>query len=207
MRFPAYSDYKPSSVEWLGDIPKHWDVKRGRFCMRVNPPADRLRQLQPEDEVSFIPMEAVGEYGSLKTEQTKILDEVSASYTEFQDGDVIVAKITPCFENGKGALAVGLTNGAALGTTELHVLRTFTILERRFLFYLSVSSLFRKMGEAHMYGAGGQKRVPTEFNKDFRIPLPPTSEQHVIANFLDAQTAKLDTLVAKKRELIEKLKE
>lgn len=207
MKAPAYPKYKASGVEWLGEVPEHWEVKRGRFCMRVNPPSERLRMLKPEDEVSFIPMESVGEYGGLNLDVTKPLGEVGTSYTEFQDGDVVVAKITPCFENGKGALASGLTNDAALGTTELHVLRALPALDRRFLFYLTISSVYRKTGEAEMYGAGGQKRVPPEFNKDFRTPLPPLAEQHAIADFLDAETGKLDTLIAKKRELIEKLKE
>jgi type I restriction enzyme S subunit len=207
VRFPAYPKYKPTGVEWLGAVPEHWEVKRGRFCMQVNPPSDRLRQLEPEDEVSFIPMDTVGEYGGLNLEFSRPLGEVGATYTEFQDGDVLVAKITPCFENGKGALANALTNGVALGTTELHVLRALPDLERRFLFYLTISSVYRKTGEAEMYGAGGQKRVPPEFNKNFPTPLPPLAEQRAIANFLASETAKLDTLVAKRQELIEKLKE
>ena len=205
--FKPYEQYKPSGVEWLGDVPEHWKVKRGRFCIRVNPSSERLRELGPEDEVSFVPMEAVGEYGGLNLEITKQLGDVGSSYTEFQDGDIVVAKITPCFENGKGALAEGLTNGAALGTTELHVLRVLPALDRRFLFYLTISSVYRKTGEAEMYGAGGQKRVPPEFNKDFRTPLPPSVEQVAIADFLDRETAKIDRLAGKKRTLIERLKE
>ena len=123
MKLPRYPKYKPSGVEWLGAVPKHWEVKRGRFCMRVNPSSERLRALNADDEVSFVPMDAVGELGGLRLDVAKPLNEIGGSYTEFQDGDVVVAKITPCFENGKGALAKGLANGAALGTTELHVLR------------------------------------------------------------------------------------
>lgn len=207
MKLPAYPSYKPSGVEWLGDVPEHWGVKRGRFAMLVNPPAPRLRALKPEDEVSFVPMEAVGVGGGLILEQTRTLAEVSSGYTEFQDGDVVVAKITPCFENGKAALASGLLNGVAYGTTELHVLRAGPTLDRRFLFYVAISDTFRKLGESEMYGAGGQKRVPPEFNKDFRTPLPPPAEQQAIAAYLDRETGQVDRLVAKKRELIERLKE
>lgn len=205
--FKPYSVYKPSGVEWLGDMPEHWEVKRGRFCMSVNPPADRLNELSGDDEVSFVPMEAVGEYGGLDLAQTRSLGEVGSGYTEFQDGDVIVAKITPCFENGKGSLASGLVNGVAFGTTELHVLRPNSDLERRYLFYMTISSPYRKRGEAEMYGAGGQKRVPPEFNKDFRTPIPALQEQRCIADFLDREMTKIDMLIAKKRALIEKLKE
>ena len=207
MKRQAYAKYKASGIEWLGDVPGHWNVKRGRFCQRVNPPSHQLRGLEPDDEVSFVPMEAVGEYGGLDLQRTVQLANVSGGYTEFEDGDVVVAKITPCFENGKGALAKGLLNGAALGTTELHVLRAFPTLERRFLFYLTISAGYRETGEAEMYGAGGQKRVPPDFCKDFRTPLPPLPEQVAISDYLDRETARIDALVAKKRELIEKLKE
>lgn len=207
MRFAAYPKYKSSGVEWLGDVPEHWDVKRGRFCMEVNPSSHRMRTLRPEDEVSFVPMEAVGEYGGLELGQTRAIADVGSGYTEFEDGDVVVAKITPCFENGKGALATGLLNGAAFGTTELHVLRSAPILEQRFLFYFSISRLFRSTGEGEMYGAGGQKRVPPEFCENVRLALPPIDDQRAIADFLDRETATIDTLVTKKRTLIERLKE
>lgn len=207
MKWPRHPKYKPSGVEWIGDVPEHWAVKRGRFCMDVNPRSNRLRTLRGEDEVSFVPMEAVGEYGGLRLEQTRTVDEVGSGYTEFDDGDVVVAKITPCFENGKGALASGLVNGAAFGTTELHVLRAASTLDQRFLFYVTISRWFRSTGEGDMYGAGGQKRVPPEFCENARIPLPPIGDQRKIAEFLDRETAKIDTLVKKKRTLIARLKE
>jgi type I restriction enzyme S subunit len=152
-------------------------------------------------------MEAVHEYGGLDLAQTRKVSEVGSGYTEFQDGDVIVAKITPCFENGKGSLATGLVNGVAFGTTELHVLRPHSELDRRYLFYITLSSPYRKRGEAEMYGAGGQKRVPPEFNKDFRTPLPPLQDQRCIADFLDRETMQIDALIGKKRALVENLKE
>lgn len=119
----------------------------------------------------------------------------------------MLAKITPCFENGKAALAAKLENGIAFGTTELHVLRPASSLDSCFLFYLVTSHPFAKAGEAAMYGAGGQKRVPEDFIKDFRLLLPPFETQRAIAAYLDRETAKIDLLIAKKRELIDKLKE
>ena len=207
MKHPAYSAYKPADADWLNALPSAWNQIRGRFVMAVNPPARRARVLDDTDEVSFVPMEAVGEYGGLDLERTKPLDEIGSGYTAFEDGDVVIAKITPCFENGKGAIASGLKNGVGFGTTELHVLRTGKRLDRQFLFYLTISHTFRMLGESEMYGAGGQKRVPPEFAKDFRIPLPPVDEQETIARFLDAKTAQIDALLAQKRQLIAKLKE
>jgi type I restriction enzyme S subunit len=177
MKYAAYSEYKTSDSAWLPTIPAAWLQIRGRFVMSVNPAAVRLRDLDEADEVSFVPMEAVGENGGLNLERTKPLDEVGSGYTEFEDGDVVIAKITPCFENGKSAIASDLKNGVAFGTTELHVLRVGKRLDKRFLFHLTTSHTFRMLGESEMYGAGGQKRVPPEFAKDFRIPLPPIDEQ------------------------------
>jgi len=202
-----YEKYKPANESWLHALPEAWDQIRGRFVMAVNPPARRARALDDTDEVSFVPMEAVGEYGGLNLERTKPLDEIGSGYTAFEDGDVVIAKITPCFENGKGAIASGLKNGVGFGTTELHVLRAGKHLDKQFLFYLTISHTFRMLGESEMYGAGGQKRVPPEFAKDFRIPLPPLDEQQTIARFLNAKTAQIDALVAQKRQLICKLKE
>lgn len=207
MKLAPYPSYKPSGVERLGAVPEHWEVRRGRFCFEVNPPSGRLRGLSPDKEVSFVPMEAVGEYGGLSLDETRVIAEVGSGYTEFEDGDVVVAKITPCFENGKGGLAVNLVNGAAFGTTELHVLRASASCERRFLFYLTISGLFRGGGEAEMYGAGGQKRVPPEYCENFPTPLPLFEEQRAIADFLDRETAKIHTLVARERTLIERLTE
>ncbi len=207
MRAKPYPKDKPSAVEWLDDVPDHWNVTRGRYCMQVNPPSTRLHEMDPEDEVSLVPMEMIGEYGGINLERSCRIGETGSSYTEFENGDVVVAKITPCFENGKGALAVGLLNGAAYGTSELHVLRALDAVERRFLFYVTMSSIYRKAGEAQMYGAGGQKRVPSEFNSDYRFVIPPKDEQTAISDFLDLQTGKLDALVAKKRALIERLAE
>jgi type I restriction enzyme S subunit len=206
MTLPEYAT-DPNEFKGLSDLPKHWEVVRGRFVMGVNPPAPCLGRLKPEDEVSFVPMDAVGEYGGLDLDQTRIISDVSSGFTEFQDGDVVVAKITPCFENGKGALALGLFNGAAYGTTELHVLRAGSMLDSRFLFYVTISDRFRKLGESEMYGAAGQKRVPPEFIKDFPVPVPPLPEQRQIAAFLDWKTDQIDALIGKKRELLEKLRE
>ena len=154
-----------------------------------------------------MPMEAVSEHGRLILDQTCTISDVGSGYTEFDNGDIVVAKITPCFENGKGAIATNLVNGAAFGTTELHVLRPTASLEQRFIFYFSISHLFRNTGEGEMYGAGGQKRVPSDFCENIRVPLPGIAEQRTIADFLDRETAKIDTLVAKKRMLTERLKE
>ncbi len=203
----TYPAYKPSGVEWLGDVPSMWSVTRLRFQVKINPVKSELRGIPEDTSVSFVPMEAVGEYGGLRLEQAHALEDVANGYTYFRDGDVVVAKITPCFENGKGSIADGLENGIGFGTTELHVLRPSSSMDRNYLFYLTISHAFRKIGASYMYGAGGQKRVPDTFIRDFRHPIPTTNEQISIAAFLDGETARIDALIEKKRRQIELLKE
>ncbi len=206
-RFQRYPEYRDSDIEWLPEIPAHWNSTRLRFVVETRLTKKEISTLNPETEVSFVPMEAIREYGGLSLDSTKPLSEVLDAYTYFRDGDVIVAKITPCFENGKGALAKGLSSSVGFGTTELHVLRPSSEVEARFLLYLTFGNHFRLIGEASMYGAGGQKRISGDFVRNFRHPLPSFSEQQAIADFLDRETAKIDALVEKKERLIELLQE
>src|SRR5680860_159128 len=202
-----YPTYKPSGVPWLGDVPEHWQPIRLRYRARINPSRSELNGTPGDLDVSFVPMEAVHAYGGLTLEQTRPLTEVATGYTYFRDGDVLSAKITPCFENGKGAIAKDLLNGIGFGTTEVHVLRPCPELDHHFLFYVTISHAFRHLGAAEMYGAGGQKRVPDDFIRDFRQPVPTTQEQQAIAAFLDRETARIDTLIEKKQRQIELLQE
>jgi len=207
MKWKAYPGYKPSGVEWLGEVPNSWPVTRLRFRAKINPSKAEINGVSGDTMVSFIPMEAVGEYGGLRLDQTKLLDEVANGYTYFREGDVVVAKITPCFENWKGSVAQGLENGLGFGTTELHVIRLADDLDRRYLFYLTITHAFRSVGASYMYGAGGQKRVPDDFIRNFRHPFPPSDEQIAIAAFLDRETGRIDALMEKKQRQIELLQE
>ncbi len=208
MSFPRYPKYKPSGVEWLGDVPEHWQIRRLRFATELNPSKSEVSHLDRETAVSFLPMEAVGDDGTLNLEREKPIGEVESGYTYFRDGDVTVAKITPCFENGKGALMSGLVNGIGFGTTELIVARPKPEeVIGTYLHFLFISTEFRSLGESHMYGAGGQKRVPDAFVRNFATAFPPTAEQTVIASFLDREASKIDGLVGEQRRLIELLKE
>ena len=159
-QYKPYPRYKDSGVDWLGTIPEEWEVKRLRYMAQVNPSKSEVDNVDLDQAVSFLPMESIGEDGSLDLNTARPLGSVYQGFTYFRDNDVLIAKITPCFENGKGAIAENLRNGIGFGTTELHVLRSRDDLDRRFLFYLTTSLAFREPGEASMYGAGGQKRAP-----------------------------------------------
>ena len=208
MSFPRYPKYKPSGVEWLGEVPEHWEVARLRTVATLNPSKSEADALDRDAPVSFLPMECITTDGKLQSVENRKTSEVWEGYTYFRRNDVVMAKITPCFENGKGALMRGLKNQAGFGTTELIVIRPDrSKLSPEFLERLVRSSNFRQLGEAAMYGAGGQKRVPDDFVRDFRAAVPPLPEQRAIAAFLDRETAKIDALVAEQERLIELLAE
>jgi len=183
-----------------------WTRRRLRFDVKLNPKKSSL-DMEPSQLVSFIAMDAIGEHGGLNLDEVREFGEVCDGYTYFADGDLCIAKITPCFENGKGSLVKGLVNGVGFGTTELHVIRPGSNIDRRFLFYISISDDFRKIGESKMYGAAGQKRVGEAFIKDWMPPLPPLRTQQRIARFLDNEAARIDKLTNKIRHSIECLSE
>jgi len=208
MSFPTYGRMKDSGVEWLGDVPEHWKVKRLRFVADLNPSKGEIATKEKTDEVSFIPMEAIDDNGNLTLDRLRKISDVETGYTYFQDGDVTIAKITPCFENGKGAVMRSLHGGIGFGTTELIVVRPKQHeASSEYLDWLFRSAPFRQLGEGEMYGAGGQKRVPDSFVRNFEIAFPPLPEQTTIAAFLDRETGKIDALVEEQKRLIELLQE
>ena len=199
---------KDSGVEWLGEVPAHWEVKRLRNVATLNPSKSEMAHLPRDTEVSFLPMEAIGEDGALNLDRTRPIGEVESGYTYFREEDVTIAKITPCFENGKGAVMRRLHNGHGFGTTELIVARPSDgKVASGYLHLLFTSRPFRRLGEASMYGAGGQKRVPDDFVRNFAVAFPPPEEQTAIATFLDRETAKLYTLMTEARTAITLLQE
>ena len=184
-----------------------WPTKRLRFLTRRALSIERKRLLSQVSQVTFLPMEAIGEQGRLDLSRVRDLEEVRTGYTLFFDGDVVIAKITPCFENGKGAMIAGMIQGVGFGTTELYVLTPSHELDGRFLYYVTVSGTFRNMGEGNMTGAAGQKRVPEEFVRDYPTPLPPLPKQVGVARYLDCETARLDDLVGAKERMLELISE
>jgi len=152
-------------------------------------------------------MEAIGERGELDVSGVRALEDVRTGYSVFKDGDVVVAKITPCFENGKGAVIRNTLSGIGFGTTELHVLTPGPELNSQFLYYITMSSEFRRRGAARMTGAAGQQRVPEDFIVDFPVIAFPLSQQQAIVRFLDQELARLDSLIAAKTRQIELISE
>jgi type I restriction enzyme S subunit len=159
-------------------------------------------------DIAFLPMEAIGEDGAYDHESVRPAADVADSgYTYFEQGDVVRARVTPCFENGKGALLSTLASGRGLGTTELFVFKPSRDIDARFLYYLTVSQEFTEEGAATLYGAHGVRRVDDQFARDYRIRVPPVSTQHAIADYLDRETARIDALIAAKQKMAARLEE
>lgn len=165
----------------------NWKSKPiGEVCTIKPPKAEARAKLAESDKVSFAPMEDLGigmKY--LQPSRTRQLGEVSGSYTYFADGDVLLAKITPCFENGKLGVARDLVNGVGFGSSEYVVLRPGPALDAEFLYYFLARPTFLEEGARTMTGAVGHKRVTKEFIESYPIPLPPVQEQRRIVAILD----------------------
>lgn len=165
----------------------------GEF-VTINPRASKGR---PNSTVSFVGMEDVTEDGRLARHVPRDRADLGNGYTPFEDGDVLVARITPCFENGKGAHVAALHGGIGFGSTEFHVLRARPGILPRFVYYHTRTGAFRRNGERMMSGSAGQQRVPAEFIEDYRLPVPPMDIQERAVRALDALTDEIDLLAAR----------
>jgi type I restriction enzyme S subunit len=155
----------------------------------VNPPVPTSVRRQTDALATFVPMSAVSEDGRLLSETRRPVRELLKGYNYFERGDLLLAKITPCFENGKTALVDGLKYEFGFGSTEFHVLRAGPRVLARYLYHLIRSQSFRQLAVLRMSGSAGQKRVPAEFVRRYRFVLPSLGEQRRIALILDKAEA------------------
>ena len=181
----------------MSELPTGWANFRIDEIADYNP--KHPKETSDATPVSFVPMTVIAENSkSIGQHGNRPLGQVRKGYTHFADGDVLIAKITPCFENGKGAIANNLVNGIGCGTTELHVLRPSGVVLKEYLYYFLHREQFRKQAKTKMTGTAGQLRVPSDYLKSIELPLPPLNEQKRIV-------AKLDELLPKVEACKERL--
>ncbi|WP_242115562.1 N-6 DNA methylase [Sphingomonas lacusdianchii] len=175
--------YNLSGERYRETAPAEFVVPRvpiGDICV-INPRKSKIGDLNPETMVSFVPMAVLNEHRiNFVSDESKLLGEVSAGYTYFADGDVLLAKVTPCFENGKAGIARGLTNGIGFGSSEFYVLRPGEQVLAQWVYHCVTHPSFRTPAVANMTGTGGLQRVPRDFVERFEIPLPPLEIQREI---------------------------
>jgi type I restriction enzyme S subunit len=180
-----------------GGLPKGWVETTFPHVALLNPKSS----LDDDTEVAFVPMPHVPtNFSDTLRFEKKLWRDVKRGFTHFRNDDVIFAKITPCFENGKAAIVTGLPNAHGAGSTEFYVLRP-VIVPSPLLFYWVKTAAFLKTAEAHMTGTVGQKRVPKTIVESHPLPLPPLNEQKRIVAKLDAIMPRIDAA----KERLEKI--
>lgn len=175
-----FGDFKSQFIEMFGNplsLNQKNELKRLGECCILNPRRPNIA-LCDTDKVSFIPMPAVSEDGYLVDMTDEEYGKVKKGFTYFENNDVLFAKITPCMENGKGAIVHGLINGIGMGSTEFHVLRPINgISSPYWLLALTRMPIFRERAAKNMSGTGGQKRVSASYLDHFMVGLPAIEEQ------------------------------
>jgi len=200
-------EMKQSGIEWVGEVPKHWRIIRIKHLATVNPNKSEIKHLSLDSEVTFIPMEKIIGPGQVDYSLSNTIENLINGYTYFKDGDIIMAKVTPCFENSNIAIVNGMKNGIGFGTTELHVLRCNDKCYNKYLFYYLQSSVFVLKGISKMYGVGGLKRVSEDFVSNHKLAVPSYEEQKQIADYLDKKCSEIGKIISQKEQLIKELED
>lgn len=185
---------KDSGIEWIGKIPADWKVERLKFHATLSP-ATPLSEYDDCDEVSFIPMDHL-KAGYHKTVSVPY-KKVKSGYVVFAEGDILMAKVTPCLENGNLAIASGLQDQVGFGSTEINVLRCKDYNPRYLFFLLQCPSLIEK-AKSNMFGVAGLKRLSPDFLPNTMFPVPSNVEQAAIVDYLEKKCAEIDSLIAAK---------
>ncbi len=171
-------------------------------CCAVNPRKSELAAADGATRVSFVPMSDMGEHSMyFEARDHKYLQDVGSSYSYFRDGDVLIAKVTPCFENGKAGIAKDLINGIGFGSSEFYVLRPTDSVLPQWVYLCTATAAFRDWAKPQMTGTGGLQRVPRSVIQQHQIPLPPLDTQQAIVAEIEAEQA----LVSANRELAERM--
>lgn len=174
-------------------IPAGWRTAKLGDIAIINPRRPDLSKRSPQSPTTFVQMSSVSDHlGKIQTTETRPFAEVSKGYTFFGEGDVLFAKITPCMQNGKHAIATSLRDGIGFGSTEFHVLRPTDVVISEWLHFFVRQQTFLHEAEKQFTGSVGQQRVPESFLSETQIPLPSLAEQQRIIAQLNAKIAAIE---------------
>lgn len=192
---------KDSGVEWIGDVPEEWEVIPVKYVAEFQPSCD-MSNLTDDSIITYLPMQHLknGYY----IQNTAFYGSVASSLTPFMNGDIVMAKVTPCFENGNIAIMNDLSSGVGMGSSELFVYRPLDV-QTKYLLYWLQNILFKQAACATMTGTGGLKRVSPYFAKHSKMTLPCYKEQLEIIRYLDEKCTSLDKLIESKQQLLTEL--
>lgn len=193
---------KDSGVEWIGDIPEEWKITRLKYLADFEPTCD-TSYLTDESKITYTPMECVKNGGF--ENRSALYGNLSHTLTPFQNGDIAMAKVTPCFENGNIAIMNNLFSGFGLGSSELFIFRPKGISTRYFFYWLQ-NKAFVARACSTMTGTGGLKRISPSFIRNCPVHYPSTDEQTKISDYLDAKCSELDVMLSKTRSSIDEYK-
>ena len=193
---------KDSGIEWIGEIPEGWEITRLKYLADFEPTCD-TSYLTDESKITYTPMECVKNGGF--ENRSALYGNLSHTLTPFQNGDIAMAKVTPCFENGNIAIMDNLFSGFGLGSSELFIFRSKSISTRYFFYWLQ-NKAFVARACSTMTGTGGLKRISPSFIRNCPVHCPPTDEQTKISDYLDAKCSEIDVLLSKTRSSIEEYK-
>lgn len=193
---------KDSGIEWIGEIPEGWEITRLKYLADFEPTCD-TSYLTDESKITYTPMECVKNGGF--ENRSALYGNLSHTLTPFQNGDIAMAKVTPCFENGNIAIMDNLFSGFGLGSSELFIFRPKSISTRYFFYWLQ-NKAFVARACSTMTGTGGLKRISPSFIRNCPVHCPSTDEQTKISDYLDAKCSEIDALLTSVHASIEEYK-
>src|SRR3990167_2436234 len=192
------SSFIPHPSSFLQTVPEGWEVRPIKQIVFFNPSKSETGSSSKSSEnVVFLPMENVSVDGRINCSIKRPYKDVCNGFSYFKKGDVVIAKITPCFENGKGAYLDELETECGFGTTEFITIRPSSKIDGRLLRFILSSNWFLKIGEKYMMGSAGQKRISSDFIKNFQLGIPSLEEQAQIVSYIETKTAALDQAISR----------
>ncbi len=194
-------EMKDSGIEWIGEIPRNCKINKLKYVAIISPKCEKFQNLKGNYELTFTPMESIK--NGYFINESKHITELTSSLTRYQEGDIALAKVTPCFENGNICIMENLVNKVGMGSSELYIIRSKNIVIKRYLLYWLQNIKFMNEACKTMTGVGGLKRVSSVFLNNSEILVFDNQIQQDIVNYLDQKCSEIDSLISDKNKQLE----